>query len=183
MHNPLLNPLLNPGPGPRPRPRPNHSSTFAQREEYRWIRWWKRKVHPMLFARRRRISCAAGSVSAWIRPVRSAYPNEGLHSEPHASKAVASINPTTTPVAAQLSRDDSLTELHQLIAEQAQCQLQQGAEGYLHTDDEPQDIGLSPTGELDDAQLWQTHALLLPRGAHTEYENRGMLGFVAWSAS
>jgi hypothetical protein len=78
---------------------------------------------------------------------------------------------------ASFARADALAAL---IAEQATELLQEGANGYFHTTDEPRELGLTPWGDLDDEQAWHTHVLSCDARVFTEIDARRQ-GFVAWS--
>ena len=171
---------------PRPNPRP--SSTFEQREDRRWLRWYLRKARPQRQARLRRRSAASGSISQALRPVASAQPqpSDGFKTawaktqERFAMCRQNHFNRQNADKAVHTVRCSRDVELEQLIAQQASEMLQQSASGYYHTDSEPIENGLSPQGELVDEQAWHSHALSTDPKTFAEYQDRSRLGFVSW---
>lgn len=157
-------------------------TTFEEREDRRWERWWHRTAKRRVAAQRRRVSTAAGSVSAWVKPIRSARP---VTPSPLPLSALrAELEAAAAKHTASFSRND---ELARLIAEQATEMLCESpavgrAQPYVHTDDEPRELGLTPWGDLDDGQQWVCHALNTDPKAFAEYQDRGRLGFVPWAA-
>jgi len=103
------------------------TSTFIQREEQRWLTWYNTKARAMIYATARRCSVAAGSVSAWINPVRTAQPGDSYREFSHLQAQLQTQNAVMAARCSQartVQRDASFTdlELAQFILEQGQDQ-------------------------------------------------------------